>query len=130
MREGWVLGEEGFGLPSEQFKIDSGRIAFDFVEVETIGEFVFADEVDFVLTLAIPPGVHSGIRCRFEELPLKIPFECESGEDVEVAANDLLKLVKPSKFDKILVFVDEAEPESEEAVVDLVVRILLSDVCE
>ena len=119
-----VLLEECGGLGLERGKVDSSGVPLDFVEVKSPVDFVFADKIDFVFALSVPPAAHARVGRVFGEFPAEVSFERIAGEGVYVPGDEGLYFFEPPKFDHGLVAVYEAEPEPEEAVVYSVAAVL------
>ena len=119
-----VLGEECVSPGGQGAKIDAAGVALDFVEVECVPFLVLAYEVDFVFALAVPPAAHPRVAALGLELPAEIPLQRIARECVEVARCDVEESVESPQLDEVPILEDEAEPEAEEAVVDLPVPVL------
>ena len=125
-----VLRVERLRLGFEGGEVDASQVSLNFIEVKPPVDGVLADEVDFILTLPVPPSADVCIGGILAELPEEVALERVAGKGIEVACRESLEFPEAAEFDHGLVAVDEAEPKAEEAVVDTVVAVFVPGLLE
>ena len=112
--------EERVALGFKCAKRNVGGVALDFVEGCDAVDFVFCDEVYFVLAFSVPPSAKPRIAASLRKLCCEIAFKGESTECVPVPADDFAQLTEGAEFHRRAVPGDEAEPEEIEVVADAI----------
>ena len=113
-----MFAEKGRDLHLKRREIQTGRIAFDLVEIQCARQLVLAHEVDLVLPFPIPPAGRARIAAGLQELPSEVHLERTSRELIEITFDKSGDRRVLLLFKQMKVLVDEAEPEPEEAVID------------
>jgi len=114
--------EERVALGFKCAKRNVGGVALDLVEGCDAVDFIFGDEVYFVLAFSVPPSTKPRIATGLRELGCEIAFKGESTECVPVSADDFAQLAEGAEFHRRAVLGDEAEPEEIEVVADAIAK--------
>ena len=119
-----VLLKERFGLRLQTRQGYPRLVSLDLIEVKAAAA-LFADKIDFILTSSIPPTAHTHISFLADEFPMEITLQRQSGKNVEIPTDDPSQLLQLIHLHQILMPIDESEPKSEEAIVNLIEAVLI-----
>ena len=79
-----ILRKKRLDLSQELLLAIPPWIALDLIESYLPSQLVFADQINFLRPLTIPPRPHVHIRRRLRELPLEVSLERISAERVKI----------------------------------------------
>ena len=106
-----ILAQKRFRFLFQRIQVESRGIALDFKKIQPVALLVFADQVDLVLSFAIPPGPDLRIAPLLDELLPEVALQRKAGKRLVIPPQDVGQNVKPLQLNQVGVLEDEAKPK-------------------
>ena len=93
-----MLLEKSCNLSFHCRKIYVASVSFDLIKVNHPREFVFANEIDFIFTLAIPPTANPGVIGIFDKFPMIVAFQRNARKYIEIGVRQIPQSLEFTQF--------------------------------